>query len=47
VSVTLADGRQVKISSKAFEEATAGTREVTPDCPYTHLLIYDGVQVPN
>ena len=41
MTVTLADGRQVTFSSKAFKEATVGTRKAIPDCPYTHLLIYD------
>ena len=42
VNVTLDDGTQVKLFSKAFEDATVGISEATSECTYTHLLIYDG-----
>ena len=42
MNVTLDDGTQVKLSSKALEDATVGISEATSECPYTYLLIYDG-----
>ena len=41
VNVTLDDGTLVNLSSKALEDATVGTRDATPECSFTHLLIYD------
>jgi len=42
VRILLDDGTVRYISQSALDLATIGTRDVpTPDCPYTHLLIFD------
>ena len=42
VPVTLPDGRTITLDASVLESATIGTREATPDCKYTRLLIFDG-----
>ena len=42
VHVHLADGTEFFLPSKVVADGTVGIREATPDCPYTHLLIFDG-----